>query len=434
MNNTIGTQPYKGARDFYPEEMRVRNYIFDTWRNVSRMYGYEEYDFPIIEPFEIFAAKTGAEIVNEQLFTFEDKAGRKLAVRPELTPGTVRMLAGRVNSLQKPARWFMIGNNWRFEKPQKGRGREFYQLEVNMFGEESVNADFEIFTVIVGIMRAFGADESMFKLYYSDRKLIKALLQEYLELDEEKAVGARRMMDKRPKISKKEFYSELVKLDLTTEQIDKIEAFMNSSIDTLNEVIPQEILDNNQGYADISKLTDLLNKSGLIKYCEFEPAIIRGFDYSDGLVYEVFDLNPDNNRSMFGGERFDRLIEIFGAKDLPATGFAMGDMTLKEFLMNWNLLPDFKSESKVYLTLVDEGMEVEVYQLGEKLRAAGVNVTISTSADKLGKQFAYADKKDIRYALIYGSQEIASGQITLKDLETGEQRELNIDELIEQLK
>jgi histidyl-tRNA synthetase len=179
MNQPLSTQPYKGARDFYPEEMRIRNYIFTTWKNVCTRYGFEEYDFPILENFEVFASKTGEEIVNTQLYWFEDRGGRKVAVRPELTPSTVRMIAAKYNALPKPIKWFMIGNNWRFEKPQKGRGREFYQLEMNVFGVPGVEADFEIFSAIVDIMNAFGADETMYKVKYSDRRIISALLSDF---------------------------------------------------------------------------------------------------------------------------------------------------------------------------------------------------------------------------------------------------------------
>ncbi len=202
----ISTQPYKGARDFYPEDMRIKNYISSTWRRVCEKFGYEEYDFPILEPYEIFATKTGEEIVNDQLFSFEDKGGRKLAVRPEITPGTVRMIAQKYKQIPQPIRWFMIGNNWRFEKPQTGRGREFNQLEVNMFGNSSILADFEIFSLIISMMNAFGATKSMFELKYSDRRLINALLSDTLKLDANLQISTRRLMDKRLKMEKIDFW------------------------------------------------------------------------------------------------------------------------------------------------------------------------------------------------------------------------------------
>src|SRR3989344_8577168 len=206
----ITTQSYRGARDFYPEDMRIQNYIYDTWKRVCRRYGFEQYDFPILEPFELFAAKSGRELVNEQLFSFEDRSGRKLAIRPELTPGTICLLAQKYKQLPKPIKWFMIGNNWRYEKPQTGRGREFNQLEVNIFGIESVEADFEIFSIIVSIMSEFGANQGTYEIRVSDRRLITSLLSDVLNLNEQDQASVRRIMDKKAKLSKDEFITALV--------------------------------------------------------------------------------------------------------------------------------------------------------------------------------------------------------------------------------
>jgi histidyl-tRNA synthetase len=427
MTNNINTQPYKGARDFYPEEMRVRNYIFETWKKVCVRYGFEEYDFPILEPLEIFAAKTGEEIVNTQLFSLEDKGGRSLVIRPELTPGTVRMLAAKYKELRKPVRWFMIGNNWRFEKPQLGRGREFYQLELNTFGVDDVVAELEIFSVIVDIMKEFGADESMYEIRVSDRKLVGALLKDTLKLDDETATATRRLMDKRAKMEQEDFFEALAKEGLTQDQCQKVEAFMNADLQTLADVIDRSVLDNNQGFKDITRLFELLELAGLSEYCKFEPSIIRGFDYSDGLVYELFDKNPANARSIFGGERFDGLINIFGDYDLAATGFAMGDITFLEFLNNWNLLPPLGTETEYLVTQWPSETEPQKYlqktlEVAQKLRAEGKNVmTWLEPNTKLDKQLKYADRKGIKYAVIIGPEEMQNNTITVKNLETGEQ-------------
>jgi histidyl-tRNA synthetase len=429
MKEKLSTQPYKGARDFYPEDMRIRNYIFDTWKRVCRSYGYEEYDFPIIEPFEVFAAKTGEEIVNEQMYNFEDRGGRRLAVRPELTPGTVRMLAGKYKELQKPVKWFMVGNNWRAEKPQLGRGREFYQLEVNIFGIKGVMAEFEIFSTAISILKAFGADETMFELAYSDRKLIKALLVEMLKLDEDTATKTRRLMDKKAKMENKDFDKALEDIGLDNGQIDKVNKFMGASIDQLENVFTKEIVENNEGYKAIKELSELLASQGLDKYCKFDPSIIRGFDYSDGLVYEVYDKNPDNNRSMFGGERFDGLVEIFGDFDLPGTGYAMGDWTLIEFLKGWDLLPELSTETQYLVTLWqdDDPKYLNATQeIAQKLRDEGNNVSVWLEPDtKLDKQLKYADRKGIPNVVIIGEQELANETYTVKDMKTGNQETIN---------
>jgi len=433
----ISTQPYKGARDFYPEDMLIRNYMTNVMREVCLSYGYEEYDFPIMEPFEIFAAKTGEEIVNEQLYSLIDRGNRKLAIRPELTPGTVRMIAQKVKELTTPIRWFMIGNNWRAEKPQKGRGREFYQLEVNMFGVETFEADTEIFSVIIDIMKKFGADDTMFGLSFSDRRLINALLLDTLKLSEEESVKVRRMMDKRAKMPKEVFLDNLKELGLDSTQATKIEDFMNTTLENLGTVIPQEILDKNKGYLNIKGLVELLKSRDIYKYCKFDPSIIRGFDYSDGLVYEVFDRNPDNNRSMFGGERFDKLIEIFGEKDMPATGFAMGDWTLLEFLKSWKLLPELSLNIDYIVTRFpgrDSKYDKVLQNVATTLRGFNKNVVMwITDGDKMDKQLKNADKKDIRKAILIGEQELKDGKIIIKDLKTREQEVKSLEKCFSEI-
>ena len=433
-SNKISTQPYKGARDFYPSDMATRNYIFNVWKKVCESFGFEEYDFPILEPFEIFSAKSGEELVNQQIFSFKDKAGRKLAIRPELTPGTVRMIAQRFKELQKPIKWFMIGNNWRFEKPQLGRGREFFQLEVNTFGVSGVLADLEIISIIVEIMKGFGADEKMFEVCISDRRLISALLNDVLGLNEETSNKTRKIMDKRQKLSKDGFSELLKEIGLEDNKIEIIEQFMDSNLDNLEKVLDINVLKENKGYETIKNLFSYLDNSGLLKYCRFDPSIIRGFDYSDGLVYEVFDKNPNNKRSMFGGERFDKLINIFGDFELPATGFAMGDITLLEFLKGWNLLPKMDSKTEFLVTVwpSDESKYLTAsLKTANKLRSAGKNAEIWLETDsKLDKQLKYADKKQIPYCLILGEKELDSGTVTIKDMRANEQKTMSLNDLI----
>ncbi len=439
-NAKLSTQPYKGARDFYPDDMRIRNYIFDTWKEVCKRYGFEEYDFPIIEPYEIFAAKTGEEIVSEQMFTLKDRGGRRLAVRPELTPGTVRMLAQRYNKLIKPIKWFMIGSNWRAEKPQKGRGREFYQLEMNTFGCMKVEADVEIFSAMIDIMKEFGANEKQFRVYYSDRKLIKALLQDTLKLDKETQIKTRRIMDKMKKISNKEFESQLKDLGLENGMIDRIKFFMKSKGSISNstnlvKAIPQDILNKNKGFLTLKELQKQLVDYDLDKYCEFDPSIIRGFDYSDGIVYEVFDMNPSNNRSMFGGERFDKLINIFGNEyEMPSTGFAMGDVTLLEFLKGWDLLPALSTYTKVLVTIFSENTKKYSFNIAAKLRSEGINTLTYLEDKKLDKQLKYADRKNIPYVIIIGPDEMKNDTIQLKDLKEKKQKEIKLEEAIKILR
>lgn len=432
----LNTQSYKGARDSYPDQMRLRNYIFNTWRQVAKKYGYEEYDFPILEPLEIFAAKTGEEIVRDQLFTLTDKAERKLAIRPELTPGTVRMIAAKYKELLQPIRWFMIGNNWRFEKPQKGRGREFYQLEVNIFGEPSFYADFEIFQIIVDLMTEFGADATMYEIKVNDRKIINALLNDKLKLDPETQIKARRIMDKRDKVSEEDFTKMLLEVGLEEKAAQLVKDFMKSSFEESEQILGSEVLLNNEGYIKFKGLLQTLKDNNLDQYVKYSPSIIRGFDYSDGLVYEVFDINPENKRSMFGGERFDKLINIFGEFDLPATGFAMGDITLEEFLRGWNLLPELKEETEYLITVWNQNSKYfnASADLSRKIRNRRKNCILWLDNNaKLEKQIKYADRKGIKKVAIIGENEIDKDMVTIKDLVSGKQETITIQNFLDHL-
>lgn len=433
----LSTQPYRGARDFYPEDMKIQNYIFDTWRRVCRLYGFEEYNFPILEPFEIFAAKTGEEIVNQQLYSFVDQGDRKLAIRPELTPGTVRMIAARYNSLPKPLKWFMIGNNWRYERPQKGRGREFNQMEVNIFGVDDVTADFEIFQIIISLMEAFGANEDQFEILVSDRRLINELLQNTLQLNDTQSKKIRTIMDNYSKLTLEEFSARLSKESLDEAQIQTVIKFMNTkTLSELSDLLSEEKLNANMGYKALLRLFDMLEKANLLKFCRFDPSIIRGFDYSDGIVYEVFDKNPNNKRSLFGGERFDKLINIFGEYDLAATGFAIGDWTLVEFLRNWNLLPSEDSYTKVLVTTwpTNDQNEAKFLQrsleISKVLRDAQINTeTWIETNSKLEKQLKYANNKNIKFVVIVGENELKSNEVVLKNMETSKQEICSLEVL-----
>ncbi|WKZ29919.1 MAG: histidine--tRNA ligase [Candidatus Dojkabacteria bacterium] len=431
---TVSTQPYKGARDFYPEDMRLRNYIFDKWRKVSRLFGFEEYDFPIVEPFEVFASKSGEEIVNTQLFSFTDRGDRKLALRPELTPSTVRMIAGKFNEIPRPIKWFMIGNNWRFEKPQKGRGREFYQLEANIFGVSQVEADFEIISLIVALMKEFGATSEMFSIRLSDRRLISALLNDTLQLSEEKQLSTRRLMDKYRKMSPQEFTEALYDIDVDAEKASKIAIFMDSGtkVQDLTKSIPQAILEANEGYISLLSLFTMLENAGIAEFCQFDPGIIRGFDYSDGLVYEAFDNNPEYKRSLFGGERFDKLVQVYGNYDLAATGFAVSDVSLLEFLKGWNLVPELPQTVKVLVALFENGLN-DSQKVAAELRNAGISTDMFVQYEKLDKQIKYADKKGIEWMVIPGEEELKAGKVVLKNLRNRTQEVVSVKDVISAL-
>lgn len=430
----LSTQPYKGARDFYPEDIRIRNYIFNTWKKVCKRYGFEEYDFPFLEPFEIYAAKTGEEIVNNQLYWFKDRGGRKIAIRPEKTPSVARMVAAKINELPKPIKWFNIGNCWRYEKPQKGRGREFFQFDCDILGIESITADVEVFSIPVEVMSELGAKEGMFEIRICNRRLAEYYLKEIVNLkggiseQNTQIYKVAKIVDSKTKITDQQFINGLEEINLNKEQIEKLINFINSDLEFL-----EKYKKNSYGAEEILTFFKLMEKRGYAKYFKYSPEIMRGLDYYTGNVIEQFDLKPDNNRSMFGGGRYDNLVDIFSDKMIPGVGFAMGDITLLEFLKGWNLLPALSTETKVLVTIFDENIREKSFEIVKELRNKGINTLASLEIEKLDKQLKYADRKGIPYVIIIGPDEIKKGTLMLKDMRAKKQEEMKLDEVIEKL-
>lgn len=426
----LSTQPYKGARDFFPEDIAVRNYIFETWRKVCSSFGFEEYDGPFLEPFELFASKTGEEIVNEQLYSFTDRGDRKVAIRPEMTPTVSRMAAEKIRSQSPtPIKWFSIANFWRYERPQKGRGREFYQLNVDIFGEDSVEADLELLLLNNELMKSFGAKPEMYQIRVNNRYLINYLFENYLGVDSrETHQKIAKAIDKKSKIPQEAFEELLSEAGLNAEQISKTNTMLSFTLDDLRDIKDLPI-----GAKQLVKLFDLVKENN-IPSVVYDPTVVRGFDYYDGNVFEQFDMTEGNNRSMFGGGRYDGLISLFIDKKVPAVGFAPGDMTLLDFLTSWDLLPKFKNPVDIFVTVFPENEDCrkESYLLSQKLRDQGLNVEININAEtELSKQIKFADKKGVRYIAILGPDEVSKNQFVIKDLSNGTQKEYTYEMLRE---
>jgi histidyl-tRNA synthetase len=428
----ISTQPYKGARDFYPEELKIRSYIFETWRKVCKRYGYEEYDGPFIESLELYEAKSGEELVNEQLYSFIDKGERKVAIRPEMTPTLSRMVANKHKELVKPIRWFSIPNLWRYEKPQKGRLREHYQLNVDTFGNTGVEADFEIISLLINIMREFGAKETMFEVRINNRRLMEDIYKK-LEIPEDKYKKVGKAIDKKPKISHEDFVSLLKE---TT-------ALPDSTIDTLCQFFsnPQKLLSElenmSEGAREVKRLLELLSYIGLDKYARYEPTIMRGLDYYTGNVFEIFDLNPTNSRAISGGGRYDDLVELFIDEKIPGVGFGMGDVTMKDFLETWKLIPELPTTCEYLVTVWPS--EKKVYlkaslEIANALRNKKKETLLWLETNsKLDKQLKYADKKGVSKVIIIGEQEIADGTVTIKNLKDRSQTVKTLEKFLAEL-
>jgi histidyl-tRNA synthetase len=415
----LSIQPYKGARDFYPEDKRLQKYMFGKIREVVERFGYEEYDAPILEPLELYLAKTGEEIVNEQTYVFEDRGERKVVIRPEMTPTVSRMVAARRQELAYPLRWYSIPNLWRYERPQKGRLREHWQLNVDIFGVSNTAAEHEIIVVADQIFKSFGAQPGMYSIKLNSRKFMDYILSKYIDFDEVQRASVAKLIDRMHKMEAEAFVVQLDALCTPGQReagvVDRLLAVLNAK--QFND-LPDE-LQSNQHVIDLQVVLQQLTDAGVAN-AEFDVTVMRGFDYYTDIVFEINDTNPDNNRAMMGGGRYDGLVGLFGVEPVPTVGFGLGDVTLAEFLKGHDLLPELRPETQVYVALVGDVVN-DAQRAIKELRDDGVNVAVDISGRSLDKQFKTADKKGIPYVLTIGKKEVESQQFTLKNLQSGEE-------------
>ncbi|CAN5623139.1 histidine--tRNA ligase [soil metagenome] len=416
-SNSLSTQPYKGARDFYPEDKRLQKHIFAVMRLVVERFGYEEYDAPIIEPLELYLAKTGEEIVNEQTYVFTDRGGRQVTLRPEMTPSVARLVAGKRQELTYPLRWYSIPNLWRYERPQRGRLREHWQLNVDIFGVEGIEAEHELILIADKIMRTFGAKREMYIVRINSRKLVDNMLKEQLGLDETQAHTLRKLIDRMHKMDNAAFIAE-TDLVFTPSQreegkSDQLIKFLKvKNLDDLDESIQ-----NHDSISELRSVFSMLDKAG-ISNAVFDPTLMRGFDYYTDVVFEVFDNHPENNRSMFGGGRYDGLVGLFGVEPVPTAGFGMGDVTLQNFLESHDLLPQLKPESDAYIVLIGD-VHARAQQVLSLFRESGLRTVVDFSGRKPDKQLKSAIKKNAPYGILIGERELEDEYYMLKRISTG---------------
>lgn len=421
MSEKLSTQPYKGTRDFYPQEMRLRNWFFGVIRRVLETAAFEEYDGPMLESLDLYAAKSGEEIATKQTYNFVDRGDRRLALRPEMTPTVARMVAAKMNDLVFPLKWFSIPNMYRYEAPQRGRLREFWQLNVDIFGCDTYEADLDCITSAVEIMRAFGADETMFTVHINNRRFFNDVIAAITGGDAENAKAVSKVIDRKNKVPREVYERDLFALGVTAEQLAQIDALYTMSVADAAALCPESV-----GAKELLDLFAMLQKAGLDRYCVFDFGIIRGLDYYTGTVFEVFDNAPENNRAMFGGGRYDNLVGLFvkNAK-VSGVGFGMGDVTLENFLVTHGLVPDLAADrAKVLVTRFDDVPYESYLALVSELHAAGIPASLYLGAKKYGKQLEYAVKGGFTHTLTVGGDEFARGVVRLKDLATREEIEL----------
>lgn len=429
---TLPTQPYKGSRDFYPEDKSRQNYIFGVMRSVAEKYGYQEYDAPLLEPMELYTAKSGDEIVNDQTYTFLDRGGRQVVIRPEMTPSVSRMVAAKRQELPYPLRLYSIPNLWRYERPQRGRLREHWQLNVDLFGVAGIEAEHEIVTLANDILRTYGAKPSMYTIRLNSRQFMDYMLRDYLGLGDVQHGTMTRLIDRYRKIPHAEFTAQAEAIFTPSQrQTGNHQRFMDILAAKDMADLPPELADN-KSLGSLKQLISMLRDSG-ISNAVFDITLMRGFDYYTDIVFEVFDTDPSNNRSLFGGGRYDGLVGLFGAEPLPTIGFGVGDVTLGDFLSTHGLLPSLDSTIDACVVMIGDVYK-DAQSMLHELRQEGLKLAVDMTNRKPTIKIKHAVKLGVRYVIFIGESELQDGRFTLKDLQSGEEIQASPQRLVATIK
>lgn len=410
-------QGVKGARDFYPEEMAARSWLYQIMKKTAESYGYQEYDGPFLEKIDLYAAKSGEELVKEQAFVFPDRGGELITLRPELTPSLARMVAQKQNELAYPLRWWSFGPFWRYERPQKGRSREFFQWNVDLIGVNSPESDAELVSICANFFVAAGLTPQQVVIKVNNRRLMDAVLAD-LGITPALRPVITRLIDRRDKMRPPEWDAYVLESGLTAGQLEGLKAILQDG-------------DLWRKSDELVRFFDVLEGMGLREYVQYDAGIIRGLDYYTGTVFEAFDAT-EGGRAILGGGHYDNLVGDVGGEPLPGVGFAMGDMVVSLVLKKFGLLPDFsRSNAPVLVTVFDQQRLVKSFALAAALRRSGINCVVYPEVAKLPKQFKFADRLGVKFVIVIGPDEDAGGKATLKDLEARDQLTLAQSELVE---
>jgi histidyl-tRNA synthetase len=417
-------QPPKGTRDFYPEEMAVREFIFKSWEKTCRTYGFEPYDGPMFEHLELYSQKSGDEI-EKQLYAFEDKGGRKVALRPELTPTLARMVASRGSMLKRPIRWYSIPALFRYERMQKGRLRQFFQLNMDILGVAQVTADAELIAAVVAMMNDLGFTAHDFSIHVSSRNLIQQLFAE-IGIPANATAALLALLDKRHKIPPEEFSHELNGLLDNQQLVSRVNDLLTTGL----------IHDIEKRYPDLpsvrelAELFRLLADYGVGEYVAFDIGIVRGLAYYTGIVFEVFDTQR-SLRAIAGGGRYDRLVSLYGGMETPAVGFAAGDVVIEELLRAKGIAFPPHYRTSLYIISFDDMQGRETIRWAQRFRRAGIACEFSLTPGNIGKQMKLANAANAPLVLFIGGDEAQAGTARFKDMRSGKESLCSTENAIE---
>ena len=413
-------QSVKGTREFYPAEMALRNFIYEKARKASQLFGFQEWDGPFLETIELYAAKSGDELVKEQAFVFPDRGGDLITLRPELTPTLARMIAQKQNELTYPLRWWSFGPFWRYERPQRGRSREFFQWNVDMVGVNSPEADAELIAVAATFLRLAGLGPERSVILVNNRKLMDQKFAE-LAIPQEDRLAVSNAVDRRGKMEAEKWDTYVLELGLNQAQLDGLKALLAD-------------YDLWKTSDELVRLMNTLKSLGVADYVRFDPNIMRGLLYYTGTVFEAFDTTGSVKRAIFGGGRYDNLLKDVGGEPLSGVGFAMGDVVIGLILKEAGLVAESETATaKVLVTVFNEECFGEAAKTAAELRLAGFNTILIPEPAKLQKQFKFADKAGVRFVLVQGPDEISANLVTIKNLAEATQQQVQRCELVSTL-
>ncbi len=398
----------KGTREFYPEEMAQRNFIYDKVRQASQIFGYQEWDAPFLETIDLYAAKSGEELVKEQSFVFPDRGGDLITLRPELTPSLARMIAQKQGELAFPVRWWSFGPFWRYERPQRGRSREFFQWNIDILGVNTPESDAELIAIGATFLKLCGLSPQLATIYVNNRRLMEAQF-DALGIPAEKRLEVSGAVDRRTKMEAAKWDEYVLETGLSQDQLAGLKQVLGN-------------YDLWQKSDELVRTFKALEALGVKEYVKFDPNIMRGLLYYTGTVFEAFDVSGSVRRAILGGGRYDNLLRDVGGDPLPGMGFAMGDVVIGIILQEKGLIPPFvPTPAPVLVTVFDESLWLNSYALAADLRAAGLKVTTYPEPAKLPKQFKFSDRMGMQVVIVIGPDEAAAGQVTVKNLKNGTQ-------------
>lgn len=416
-------QGVRGTRDFYPEDMRLRNWLFQKFHASSLSHGFEEYDSPIIEHEELYTRKQGEEIT-QQLYNFEDKGGRKISLRPEMTPSLARMVMARSGALPLPIKWYSIPQCWRYERTQRGRGREHYQWNVDIWGMEGIEADAELLSVMVHMFESVGLTHDDVVVRISSRKVLEEVLGS-LGIEGDSFTKTCVIVDKMDKLPEETVSAQLSDLGISDSSITTIQSVLSvTDLPELRDMLSPDSM----AVSELERLFQLLESYGISDWTKFDASVVRGLAYYTGPVFEAQDRGGEL-RAICGGGRYDKLIGTLGGRDLPATGFGFGDMVIMELLSDKGLLPDISSRVSDVVFSMDESLRGAAMEVSSRLRRAGRTVDLVLEPKKMKWVFKHAERTGADRLVMVMPAEWESGKVRIKDLQTGEESDIEFKAL-----